>query len=63
MKNKALIYKPVGPFKLVNGYWWNPLFWVVVVIFPFASFFTCGAVAFWNSTCDLYNEYKLWDLK
>lgn len=59
MKKKK--YK--ASFFLFAMYWWNPFFWLGIVIAPFWFFFVDGGKAFAESVKSIANGFKHWDLK
>lgn len=40
--------KPKSKIKIFSAYWWNPLFWIILLIMPFLMFFIDGIKAFYE---------------
>jgi hypothetical protein len=59
MKKK---YKPKSIHWLIAAYWWNPLFWVILIILPFVIGFMEGLKGFVVSVNDIIQDLKEWDL-
>jgi len=56
-------YKPKSKLFLLKAYWYNPLFWLYIIILPFIMFFISGAKAFIESIEDIYYGLNNWNLK
>lgn len=55
-------YKPKAKIKVFTAYWWNPLFWIVIITLPFIWFFIGGIKNFYDCVNETIKEYKSWDL-
>ncbi len=55
-------YKPHPKVMIFTVHWYNPFFWISILILPFLMFFIEGAKGFVESVHSVYNGLKTWDL-
>jgi hypothetical protein len=55
-------YKPIPKAKIFTVHWYNPLFWISILLLPFIMFFIEGAKGFAESAQSIYNALKTFDL-
>jgi hypothetical protein len=55
-------YKPYPRAKIFTVHWYNPFFWISLILLPFIVFFVDGAKGFIQSVQSVYNAIKTWDL-
>jgi hypothetical protein len=56
---KKNLKKPDMAYKIFSAYWWNPFFWVLLIVTPFLlGLFTIIEIAI-----QIYEDLKEWDLK
>ncbi len=57
-------YKPTPKFKILTAYWWNPFFWLGIILAPFIMFIYGGVkLGFYDTLVELWDGLKNWDLK
>jgi len=52
-------YKPTSKLKILKPVWWNPLFWLGIIITPFIG----GIIGFFDTASELWGGLKEWGFK
>jgi hypothetical protein len=55
-------YKPKAIHWLIAAYWWNPFFWAILILLPFAIGIVEGIKGFVLQVKEIKEDLKEWDL-
>ena len=55
-------FKPKPKIKILAAYWYNPIWWLALILAPFVAFIIAGSKEFYEVSKDLINDFKSWDI-
>jgi hypothetical protein len=55
--------KPIPKYKIFTAYWWNPFFWIGLILMPIWNFIGIGGIAFLATLRAEIKGIKHWNLK